>query len=83
MKPIDDEDAPIVVEEVKEEESQAEVTGPVLLTKKMHQLSKVENDNLPCCNMYERSYMHKDIVTHSIHVISCGLYHIRSNCERI
>ena len=80
MKPIDDENAPVVVDLTKEEEKKEEETGPVLVANKVHLLSKVEFDNLPSCSMYERSYMHKDTVTHSTYLSSCGIYYVRGNC---
>lgn len=56
----------------EKQDSQDEVIGPLLSEavsrkkRKVLPLERVYLDNLPCAEAYEKSYMHRDVVTHVI-----------------
>lgn len=66
-----------------EEEGEDGVVGPApppqRRPKRPLQFEQAYLDSLPCANMYEKSYMHRDVVTHV--VVSCADFFITGSCD--
>ncbi|CAO2840156.1 unnamed protein product [Amaranthus hypochondriacus] len=53
--------------------------APQRRPKRPLQFEQAYLDSLPCANMYEKSYMHRDVVTHV--AVSCADFFITGSCD--
>lgn len=71
------------IEEGDKEREEEEEVGPALppqrRPKRPLQFEQAYLDSLPCANMYEKSYMHRDVVTHV--AVSCADFFITGSCD--